>query len=133
MEVTHDAGTLGTIKLAAKPKIVARLETIAGGDAAEAANADEVVIRPGTTVTCRLSVERNGFDDRIQFEVDNLPHGVIVDNIGLNGVLIPEKETSRVLYLTAADWVPATCRQFFAVAKAEGDQSSAPLWLRVAK
>jgi hypothetical protein len=132
-EVKREVGSLGTIKLAEKPKLVVRLTTTpqpgAAGEAA--ASGDEVVIRPGTTVTCELSIERNGFNDRVQFDVDNLPHGVIVDNIGLNGVLIPEGMTTRTLYLTAADWVPATRRQFFAVAKAEGDQASSPLWLRV--
>jgi hypothetical protein len=39
--------------------------------------------------------------------------------------------TTRTLYLTAADWVPSTRRQFFAVAQPEGGQASLPLWLRV--
>ena len=37
-------------------------------------------------------VDRNDFDDRVQFDVDNLPHGVIVDNIGLNGLTLAEYE-----------------------------------------
>jgi hypothetical protein len=34
--------------------------------------------------------------------VENLPHGVIVDNIGLNGVPIPKGENDHQVFLTAA-------------------------------
>ena len=64
-----------------------------------------ITIAPGGTVTCKLRVERNGFDDRIAFDVANLPHGVIVDDIGLSGVLIPEKQTERTIFLRAEPWV----------------------------
>jgi hypothetical protein len=130
-EVTHEIGSLGTIKLAEAPKLIVHLETVSEQEAADPSRTGrgpmlrpEISIAPGTTVTCRLRVERNGFDDRIQFDVENLPHGVIVDNIGLSGVLIPEGETERTIYLTAADWVPPARREFFAVAKAEGNQAS---------
>jgi len=91
----------------------------------------EIVIQPGSSVSCRLRVERNGFDDRINFEIENLPHGIIVDDIGLSGVLIPEGQTERVFFLSAEKWVPATSRLFHAVAKAEGDQASLPMLLHV--
>jgi WD40 repeat protein len=135
--ITHEISGIGPIQLVDRPKIIARL-TLLSDDGAEAltdvsSGEQEVVLPAGTTVTCQLTVARNGFNDRIQFDIDNLPHGVIVDNIGLNGVLIPEGETSRTLYLTAADWVPETRRQFMAVAKAEGDQASLPLWLKVVR
>ena len=66
----------------------------------------EITIAPGGTITCKLRVERNGFDDRIAFDVANLPHGIIVDDIGLSGVLIPEKQTERTIFLRAEPWVP---------------------------
>jgi hypothetical protein len=78
-----------------------------------------------------LRVERNGFKDRVQFAVDNLPHGVIVDNIGLSGVLIPEGQSQRQIFLTAAPWVSETVRPFHAVANNAGAQASAPITLRV--
>ena len=41
-----------------------------------------------------MNVERrNGFTGRIPLEVRGLPHGVRVLDIGLNGILITEKET----------------------------------------
>ena len=153
--VTHDAGTLGTIKLAERPKLVVHLELLesaavgatepdAPADKKESADEGgvdgekpaapvppEIVIQPGSSVACRLRVERNGFDDRINFEIENLPHGIIVDDIGLSGVLIPEGQTERVIYLSAEKWVSATSRLFHAVAKAEGDQASLPMLLHV--
>ncbi len=93
----------------------------------------ELVIRPGQTVTAALRVDRKAFDGRIQFESLNLnlPHGVIVDNIGLNGVLIPEKQTTRTVFFTAASWVPPTSRLIYFKANQDGSQTSWPLRLRV--
>jgi hypothetical protein len=91
-----------------------------------------VTIVPGQRAPVKLRIDRGGFTDRVSFEIENLPHGVIVDDIGLNGVLLPEGQTERVLFLSCEPWVPATERPFHAVAKVDGDQASRPLWLRVA-
>lgn len=91
----------------------------------------EVTIVPGQFTECRLSVERLGFDGRISFDVNNLPHGVIVQDIGLSGVLIPEGKMQRTIYLSAESWVPETRRLFYAVAKVEGDQVTLPMILRI--
>jgi len=91
----------------------------------------ELTIAPGTTVSATLKVERNGFKDRIQFEVDGLPHGVIVDNIGLSGVLIPEGQSERQIFLTCAKWLSNLDRPFDAVATNAGAQASAPVVLHV--
>ena len=93
----------------------------------------EVTIAPGGSAICKLRVERLGIKDRLEFDVDNLPHGVIVDNIGLNGILIPEGQTEQTLYLAAAAWVPETDRLFYAIAKADGEQASLPVMLHVRK
>ncbi|EAQ79118.1 c-type cytochrome domain-containing protein [Blastopirellula marina] len=93
----------------------------------------ELTIVAGETITCQLRVDRNGFDDRIQFDVSNLPHGVIVDNIGLSGVLIPAGQLERTLHLTAAAWTPASQRTFQASTKVEGKQTSLPIRLRVVR
>ncbi|UUO09121.1 hypothetical protein M4951_12590 [Blastopirellula sp. J2-11] len=93
----------------------------------------ELTIVAGETITCQLRVDRNGFDDRIQFDVNNLPHGVIVDNIGLSGVLIPAGQRERTLHLTAAAWTPASQRTFQASTKVEGKQTSLPMRLRVVR
>jgi len=93
----------------------------------------ELVIAPGETITATLRVERSNFNQRVQFESLslNLPHGVIIDNIGLNGVLIPEGQTERTIFLTAADWVPEQTRPFLLRANQEGQQTSWPMILHV--
>ena len=78
----------------------------------------------------------NGFADRLQFDVFNLPHGVIVDNIGLSGILIPAEQSEREIFLTADAWVPPVERPCFAETKNAGsakggNQDSPALLLRV--
>jgi hypothetical protein len=119
--VSKELGGLGRIQLAAKPQVVVRLEPA------------ELTLRPGTTITATLKIERNGFKEAIRFDVNNLPHGVIVDNIGLNGVLIPEGQTQRQLFIAARPWVPETTRPFHAVAPVAGTQVSPPVMLNVKK
>ncbi|MBS0209349.1 MAG: pre-peptidase C-terminal domain-containing protein [Planctomycetes bacterium] len=77
----------------------------------------ELTIAPGTTIKAKLRIERLGFEGPVAFDVQNLPHGIIVDNIGLNGILIPAKDSERELFLNAADFVPETDRYCFAEAK----------------
>lgn len=121
-------GNLGEIKLD-KPATIrvflepddTRFQTPGGG----------LAIVPGTTITARIRVERNGFDGDVKFDVDNLPHGIIVDNIGLSGVLVRAKETERQIFLTARPWVPATERLIHAVAQTQGNQATPPIRLTV--
>src|SRR5690606_27943828 len=47
--------------------------TLAGSGSAGA-----IEIRPGQSVTALLSIERNDFDGELNFDIENLPHGVIV-------------------------------------------------------
>ena len=67
----------------------------------------------------------------MKFDVDNLPHGVIVDNIGLSGVLVRANETERQIFLTARPWVPETTRWIHAVAQTQGNQASVALPLHI--
>ena len=94
---------------------------------------EEITIAPGQMIPARLKVRRNGHDDLITFTVENLPHGMIVDNIGLNGVLIPKGENERQIFLTAARWVPETDRLCYAVENQVGRQTSLPVLIKVRK
>lgn len=118
-EVVQNVGNLGQVTLAPKPKVTVRVEP------------SELVIEPGTTITAKLKIERNGYDDLVTFEADNLPHGVIVDNIGLNGVLIRAGETERTIFLTASRWLSDLSRPFQMVEQQQGGQSSPPVMLHV--
>jgi hypothetical protein len=66
--------------------------------------------------------------------VRNLPFGVRVLNLGLNGVLVPEGQVERTVFLHAEPWAEAAERPFYAVGKAEAaatEHSSAPIELVV--
>ena len=91
----------------------------------------ELTVAPGSTSRATLRVRRNGHKGLVTFSVDNLPHGVIVDNIGLNGVLIPAGEDERDIFLTAYGWVPETSRLCHAVAAQAGRPTSLPVLLHV--
>jgi WD40 repeat protein len=137
-EVTHDAGSFGTIKLEGKPKVIVHLELpnqpVATGNMQTGfLQPLEISIAPGGSVTAKLRVERFGFDDHIPFDVPNLPHGIIVDDIGLSGVLVREKEMERTIFLRAEPWVPEQTRVFFAVGQVEGNQVSCPMVLHVGR
>src|SRR5206468_943521 len=66
----------------------------------------EVTVRPGGEVRLTVKVERRkGFKGRVPVDVQGLPHGVRVLDIGLNGILITEQETSRTVVIHAEPWV----------------------------
>lgn len=123
MPVTKTLAPPGKITVGEKPKIIAKLTPLGG--------ANEIVLEPGGTARALLHIERNGYDGELNFEVDNLPHGVIVDHIGLSGVLIRTDEDEREVEFKCAKWVPATTRQIFAVGKGQGDPASLPVKLQV--
>lgn len=91
----------------------------------------ELKLERGKLVPFKLRVIRNGFDDRIAFEIQNLPHGVIVDDIGLSGVLVREKELERTIYLATAKMTRPQRRLAYALAQIEGNLTSIPIWVTV--
>ncbi len=126
--VTKTVGSLGEIKLEKGPQI---LVTLLPDDPRFATADGGLVIRPGTTITAKIVVERNGFDGDVKFDIDNLPHGIIVDNIGLSGVLVRAKENERQIFLTARPWISSTFQLIHAVAQVQGNQASRSVLLRV--
>jgi hypothetical protein len=138
--IRKEVGTLGDIKLADKPKVLVQLAAAKEpqGDAATAESATkplELVLVPGQTITAKVKIERNNFNERVPFgNFDagrNLPHGVFVDNIGLNGLMIVEGQTERIFYITAAKWVPEQTRKFHVQAQVDGNQTSLPIILHI--
>ncbi|MEI8021731.1 MAG: hypothetical protein WCH39_26210, partial [Schlesneria sp.] len=126
--VTRTVGSLGELKLE-KPAAI-RVTLIPDDPKYETAD-HGLVIEPGTTITAKIIVTRNGHEDDVKFEIDNLPHGIIVDNIGLSGVLVRKQETERQIFLTARPWVPETDRLIHAVAQGVGNQASPAVRLYV--
>ncbi|MFT5326378.1 MAG: mono/diheme cytochrome c family protein [Planctomycetaceae bacterium] len=138
-EVAKDVGSFAELKLAAAPKVLVAIgpDKVDAGDVEVPAfgkpNPLELTIAPGETITARVRIARNEYDGRVGFEAiaHNLPHGIIVDNVGLSGLLIVEGKTQRQFFLTAADWVPEQTRVFHLRSKEEGGQTSWPIILHV--
>jgi len=81
----------------------------------------ELVIRPGHEVKFVVDIERrNGFAGRVPLEVRGLPHGVRVMNVGLNGILVTERDTSREVTLFCEPWVKPTEHPVVVLARHEG-------------
>ncbi|MEY2427247.1 MAG: hypothetical protein QOJ40_132, partial [Verrucomicrobiota bacterium] len=136
--VSREVNNLGKIKLEPKPKLFVALDPYdeKATNFVERSVTDkplEITIAPGQSVPAWLKIKRNGHEDLVTFSVESLPHGVIVDNIGLNGVLIPKGKDERQIFLTAAKWVPEVDRLAFAKANQEGDQTSLPVLIHVRK
>jgi hypothetical protein len=135
-EVVKEVNNLGKVQVGEKPKLFVALEPYdeKATNFVERSISDpplEITVVPGQSVPAWLKVKRNGHDDLITFSVEGLPHGVIVDNIGLNGVLIPKGEDSRQIFLTTAKWVPDVDRFCFAKAAQADNQTSLPVLLHV--
>jgi hypothetical protein len=68
--------------------------------------------------------------------VRGLPHGVRVLNIGLNGILLTERDTSREVVIYAEPWVKPMEHPFVVLAKREGkgtDHAAKSVLLKVEK
>jgi len=97
----------------------------------------EVSLEPGKEATVTLHIQRqNGFKGRVPCDVKNLPPGVRVVNVGLNGVLVTEDQSSRTFTLRAEDWAQPVEQPIYVVATVESNSPtmhpSAPVLLQVA-
>jgi WD40 repeat protein len=97
----------------------------------------EITLKPGGEVRLKVKVDRhNAFAGRIPLEVRGLPHGVRVLDIGLNGILITEKETERVVVIYAEPWVQAMDHPIVVLARREGkntEHAAQSVLLRIAR
>ena len=90
------------------------------GDLVTTTEASEVTVVPGKQVRLRVQIERrHGFAGRVPLDVRGLPHGVRVLDIGLNGILITEKESSRVVVIYAEPWVKPMAHPFVVLSRSE--------------
>ncbi len=137
-KVAREVGGLGTIKLGPAAKVP--LEIIADGEIGQPKQTPgqplELTLHPGETISAIVKVKRNGFDGQVPLGKEdsgrNLPFGVYVDNIGLSGLLILEKENERQFFITAGPtWLPNTTRPFHLRTTADGVQVTAPVLLHI--
>jgi hypothetical protein len=110
-EITHEA-TGGVAKL------------IDPGDILTTTAQSIVSIKPGQETRLLVHVERrNGFKGRIPLDVLGLPHGVRVLHVGLNGILVTERDTAREIFIYAEPWVKPMEHPFVVLARREGKNS----------
>jgi mono/diheme cytochrome c family protein len=144
-QISRPVAGLPPIAVAAPPKQMIFMEPdVAGkpqGDGKTApAKPYEITIEPGGRVSAWLRVDRHGNDALVALDVEDLPFGVIVDSIGLNGVQVRAGETEREVFLSCAKFVPEQDRLIQVVTgnaraneSTEGLQSSFPVLLKVRK
>jgi hypothetical protein len=143
--LTRDAGSFGKVTLGAKPKFIIVLEPDVGGkpvmrDLAEETKPLELTLAPGQSVKAWLRAVRLNDKGIINLDVHGLPHGVIIDDIGLNGVQIREGENERTIFFRAANWVQdqdKLCHGAISSARNEHDsaglQTSFPILMKIRK
>jgi hypothetical protein len=109
--VQHEADPadpLGLVALAPAPDLVVTT------------TAQQIEVSAGQQVTLTVNLERhNGFTARVPITVMNLPHGVRVDDIGLNGVMITEQETTRTVHIVVEPWVQPQTQPIVVVGRVE--------------
>ncbi len=95
-------------------------KVIDGGDITTTTGQSEVTVRPGAEARLTVTAERhNGFTGRIPLDVRGLPHGVRVLDIGLNGIMITEKETTRTIVIYAEPWAEPMVHPIVVLARSE--------------
>ncbi len=137
-EVTRKVNDLGTIRLAPAPSLGITIGP-AKGNARPISPPGriplEFAIEPGQTIAMTVKLDRRGFRGPVSFGNEgsgrNLPFGVIIDNLGLNGLLVLEDQQERTFFVTADPGTPPQVRAFHLTTSADGGQSTRPVLLHV--
>jgi len=139
-DMAKDVAGFTEFKLGPAAKVLPRIVVNESGAKPVAAPENgplEFEIEPGETIMLKLIVERKGFDGVLPFGVAdagrNLPYGVYVDNIGLNGLLLLDGQTEREFFITASKVATEQTRPFFVRTTADGVQATPPVILHVRK
>lgn len=137
-QVSHPVAGFQEIKVVEQPKLQLAIVPAVGGAVPVGVGADgllEFAIQPGETIMLQVQAERMDFKGEISLgnaeAGRNLPHGVYVDNIGLNGLLMLEDQSQREFFITAAKWVPEQSRLFHLTTGAGGGATTQPVRLIV--
>jgi len=110
---------------------------IDGGEILTATRESEITVRPGGRTYLTVTIDRRqGFKGRVPLDVRGLPHGVRVLDVGLNGILITEKETTRRIELYCEPWVQPMEHPIVVLARREGkntEHAARSVLLKVAR
>jgi hypothetical protein len=99
---------------------------------------DLVELAPGGRAKITATIARaNGFAGRVPLSVNNLPFRITVPDIGLNGILITEDQTSRTFEIVADERADPAEQTLYVTARVEtnggtaSDHSSVPITIRI--
>ncbi len=88
-------------------------------------------IRPGQTIRAIVHLNRKSMKSDLGFGNEdcgrNLPHGVFVDNIGLNGLLVPAAQDQQEFFIYASPIATPQRTWFHLRANTDGAPTSAPI------
>lgn len=135
--VTHSAGSLGVLKKAETTGLLPSIIVSSADNAPSSTTTSAVIrLRPGETVAARVKVQRpEGMNGEISFgnalAARNPAHGVYVDNIGLNGLLLLAGMDERDFFLTAEPKTALGKRPFFLKAEVDGGVTTLPIWVEI--
>ena len=132
--VERNLGSVGDLTLADPPSAIPTIHPI---DREVAPNESWTLqVRRGETVSARVMIQRkDGFNNEVSFGKEdagrNSTHGVYVDNIGLNGLLVRQSENIREFFLTADPIAKVGKRFFHLRAGTDGGVTSHPIIVEV--
>lgn len=136
-EVTKEVVGPENIEVKAKPKLLLKIaaDGKSGKPKLEQGKPMELTIHAGETITALVIADRKNFKERIDFGKEesgrNLAHGLIIDNIGSNGLMILKGENQQRFFITASKWVSDSTRYFHLRTKAGGGHATLPIVLHV--
>ena len=133
-DISKPAGSVGKISLADPPQT--KLSIQPSGKDVPWNETWALRVKRGSTVTARVVLDRS---EKFNAEVSlgkensgrNTTHGVYVDNIGLNGLLVLKGASERVFFLTADHTAAPGKRSFFLTANIDGGVTSYPITVEV--
>ncbi len=132
--VERRAGDLGELTLGDRPSAIPSIQPI---DREVAENENwTLTLRRGETVSARVVLRRKEeFKNEVSLGNENsgrnTTHGVYVDNIGLNGLLVRTEESEREFFLTADPITKPGKRSFFLTGAVDGGVTSHPITVEV--
>lgn len=107
----------GTLERVANPgdylKVIALMKS---PDIKVTVKTPQIKLAAGGETKVTLAIERqNGFKGRVLFRMNDLPFGVRVTNVGLNGIMIPENQSEITFTLDSRPWVKPLKKSVFPI------------------
>jgi mono/diheme cytochrome c family protein len=135
--VERNAGGAGNLTIKDRPEATLQIvRDSRDGDDKSHQDGATIQIRRGETISLIVKADRKeSFTKEIPLGKEqagrNMPHGVYVDNIGLNGLLVRQDESERQFFVTADAIAELGVRDFFLTGAIDGNITSKPVKLEV--